>query len=521
MSEQPRIRRHATKTSFFKQKNAKIDVRLKGKTKKVQRDVGVESPEFQLLVRLYVPSNLLITNNKVERKELMKYLPTIVNDELPELNFELHIFLSCIVSRYVLSWYSLKLNTDDTTFISQVYLVLCEFVRDFSARVLKVVESPLLLHAVNDAGTILAKHIKDNRIENGVPSYYTEYKMVGQSVLYDDDDHDTIKQRYLAANHVIFDPSALEVGDEKVPTDDPLDIYARALSKNILRLTLSKVDAKNTEISPIGYSLVSAILGDLVLRKVIHLLSKPEFILKNVIAKPVSLLPKSTPHKRAPSVTNSIFRSLKEYAKALLTILNDIRTFWKQQAESNDYPTLECCFLVLLLDSLFMIKRRRPVAMSIGGSLVSILFYVLGLKQKIESVIGSFILIRIWLSTFLEDSRLAGIVKNLRESVFERTQSGKTEPHESNSDILHTTRDNMLSVFKHTVSSGLVLGSVLQWLSDEDANESDIRESIEKFLSIFNNGSADELQQASDLNTLLAVSLIDCIIKYLYPELIN
>lgn len=519
--EQPRIRRHATKTSSFKLINARLDTRSKGKTKNVQRDVGVESPEFQLLVRLYVPANLLITNNKVEIKELMKYLPLIVNDELPELNFELHIFLSCIVSRYVLSWYSLKLNTDDTKFISEVYLLLCDFVRDFSARVLKVVESPLLLHVINDVGNLLAKHIEDNRIENGTPKYFTDYLINGQNVLYDDDNFDFVKLKYLAASHAIFDPSIIIRESEKNSKYEPLNLYTRALSNNILTLTVNHSGSSNTVLSPIGHNFVSAILADLVFQKVIILLSRPEFILKNVIRKSMGSLKGSSSPKRVHITSSSIIHALKRKVNAILTFLNNIKIFWKQQAVSNNYPRLEFFFLVPLFDSIYSIKRRRHMTMSIGEMIVSVLFLVLGMKQKIETVVGSFLLVQIWQSALLEDTTLAGIVKNLRDSVFERTQTSKTDNEVSGTELLLATRDDLLSFFNQTVSSKLMLGYVSRWLTDEDASERDIKESIQNFLAIFNNGSSDQLHQESDINVLLAIRLIDCLIMYVYPELVN
>lgn len=491
----------------------KIDLRQKGRPKRSSRNVDVESPEFQLLVRLYVPSDLLITNNKVKLKDLMRYLPTIVNDTLLELNYEIHLFLSYIVSSYVLSWYLLKLNTDDTSFVTGIYLILCEFVRDFSARILKVVQGHLLLHVINDAGNIIARHLDNNRIENGYPHFYYNERDAHGGTLYQERTLKSVKKQYLAANHVLFD-NTLEANGQT--TEDALALYFRILSRKILDSSLA--NSGESVISPIAQNLVTVILGELVLLKVAMRLSRPEFVFKTVIGKSLSAATKKKLPKKKKHIVILLLDSLRVLFASISSAISGLMLFWKQQVQSTDFVAAENWFLVPLLNAVFSLRQRRPFAIHIGGILVSVLFSICGLKRILETIIGRLVLLKISQSSLLEDSTLAGVVKKFRETIFERVQDEMQEMNESN-DLLKDTARALASAYLQCISSGLVLGAILLYFVDEDTKEADMTNSIEQFLSVFNDGSVGPLADASEMNTLLVMDLIDCVVQYLYPEL--
>lgn len=511
-ADYPRVRRHVNKTASYKQSTTRFDLRLRGKSKKTGRDVGVESPEYRLLVRLYVPSNLLITNNKVDLDELMQYLPTIINDGLPQLNYEIHIFLSCIVSKYVLSWYLLKLNTDDTKFISRIYIVLCEVVKLLSSRILSVVEGPLILHAMNEAGTIIAKHVKNCKIVDGHPQFYEKHIRDTRSLPYEHQSYEDVRKRFLAENHVVFGygPNS--------DTSESMSIYLRVLAKHILATTLEHSEFE-TDLSPIAQNLVCAILGDIVLTKVVNVVSKPEFIMNNAFGRLSESLNKTHTPTKSPKESHLLFHQVYVY---VITFWAKLKTFFmlsKLQEVKSDLPVLEDYFLVPLIDSIFQIKQRRPVAVSIISFFTCFLLYSIGIKRQLESVVGTLLLTKLWQSSLLEDTTLAGIVKSLRDSVFERGQDASETSQNSLLDAFQNTKMSLVNLHRRSRSLNLSLNKVICWLTDADTNEKDIEMSISNFLSIFNNESFESPKETSELNKLLALNLLDCLVKYTYPEL--
>lgn len=511
--ENQRVRRHVNRTTSYKQNNTRFDLRLRVKLKKTGRDVGVESPEYQLLVRLYVPSNLLITNNKVDLDELMQYLPTIINDGLPQLNYEIHIFLSYIVSKYVLSWYLLKLNTDDTKFISRIYVILCEVVKLFSSRILSVVEGPLILHFMNEVGLILSKHIDNCKIVNEHPHFYEKFMRDSRSLPYYHQSYEEVKEQFLNKNHVVFGQNP------DISRSDSMPSYLRILAKNILVTTLENSEFKS-DLSPIAQNLVSAILGELVLLKVIQLVSKPEFIMNNAFVRLGGALNKKKP---APlehvKMSFLLFHSIYVIVEVIWVKLMNLMTFFKHAEVVSNLPVLEDYFLVYLIDSIFEVKRRRPVAVSIMDYFVSIVLYLFGMKRQVESFIGNVLLVKLWQSSVLEDSTLAGIVKNLRESIFERGQDSKKNPPNDSLDAFQKAQNSLLALYRLSQSLDLGLSKLINWMIDVDENENDIESSISNFLSIFNNESSESLRESSALNNLLALNILDCFVKYTYPEL--
>lgn len=505
-----RVRRHVNKTASFKQKNAKLD-RSKGKTKKNGRNVDVDSPEFQLLVKLYVPSNLLITNNKVDLKELKRYLPIIVNDTLTELNYEIHLFLSCIVSRYVLSWYLLKLNTDDSKFVSEIYLTLSSVVRDLSSRILNVVEGPLILQAINTTGNLLANHLAKNRLDQGEPAYFQEYVGSSRSTMYDEETLDSVRSKFLAASHVVFNK------EQNINEEDALSSYCRLLSSKILDSTFDGPELHGLKLSPITKSLMSAILGDLVLKKIILLLAKPEFILENAIGRPIDALLNGARDKEE-SEPKPVMAAASLLIQSLFKKLIDFMSFWSHQKNFHEYPPLEEYFLVSLLDSVFSVKQRRPVTMHLGGLFLSMMSTIWELKPRLESVLGKFLLLKLSLAPLLEDASIAGIMKILRERVFERVQN-KSEKQETNFNVFDRTRDKVMTLYRHNLDSKLAIGRFVRWITDENMKEEDVHKSVVNFLLIFNNGTSDTPLETSDVNSLLVLDIIDCLVKHLYPEL--
>lgn len=512
-SDNQRVRRHVNKSANFKQNNVRLDLRSKGRPRKAGREVNVESPEFQLLVRLYVPSNLLITNNKVDRNELMMYLPIIVNDSLRELNYEIHIFLSCIVSKYVLSWYPQKLNTDDTGFISRVYSILCEVVKDFSSRVLTVVEGPLILHAMNDIGSLVARHVENFRIENHQFQFSNQIMEYENDILYDEKDYESVKRKFLAKNHLVFQES-------QESTTERLSLYCRILAIRIIEIIFEGNKEAELDLSPIARSLVSSILGDLVLKKVIHLLSRPEFLLKNVIFKTANKLNCTVSMKKTKTNNESVARSINMIVSTIMQKIIRFFSFWQSHIPLEGIPTIEEYFFIPLADSIFCIKLRRPVISYFCGFTLSLIFAIWGLKCKLESVWAKFMLLQIWQSSVLEDSSLAGVVKNLRESLFERAQEQTSVKKITSLELLLETKNEIMLLYRERESLNLGLAFLLYWLEDEGTTEKEVEDTVENFLLMFNEGVSSEVN-FSEINILLALNLIDCILKYLYTELVQ
>lgn len=533
-------RRFVDKPGQLKENKISIEKGKSLKKKGKGTDIIVESPEYQLLVKLFVPPNLLIYNNRVSQMDLSTYLPIIINDKLPSLNFELHIFLSSIVTTYVASWYALKLNTENFEFLELVYNSICELVKDFAKRVLQVISLPRLIDLLNKCASVLDSHIRLVHNPDGIPPFVKLELAKRVEVVTSQSGLalETIVSRYLENSHIIFQsaqncqtnnsPRGFEYAGDDTKLEDlasPRLMYLRLVVRNIVTVAFDRhgTEVPNTPVtSNIGMNLISLVLADLVLDKVISKLASPQFILQVVIGK-IGLSLQGELDRRKETPQDSPYERIKNTLRAINL---GIKSSWKlfnacEKETVSDTPSVLFSPFLSLIDGVTGICSRRPVFTSTLGILRSIITSNSFLSDRIETAARKFVLYQTSKANFLQDEAQASIVRMLREIVFsvDKTQTISQDP--ANMDSLVEIWFSLLS--KESTST-LPIGISLESFQYKDESRAELRKCIENFMRVFdqeNSGLAMQFSEKSDLNKLLVIRLFDSVVQSLYPEMVE
>lgn len=515
------------------------------KKKGKDTDITVESPEFQLLVKLFVPSKLLIHNNRVSQKDLSEHLPIIINNSFPALNFELHIFLSSIVTSYVASWYTLKLNTENFEFLESVYKTICEFVKDFARRILQVMDLARLLSLINRWAFILDSHIRQVQIQEGIPLYAKQDLANRRGIITSSDDLmlEAITARYLEKSHIVFrtyqklefDASHPSTNAKNVVEDEDFEgennkvsawlTYLRLVVKNVVTAAFEQANEPlDTPVSSaIGMNLISLVLADLVLDRVISKLSTPRFILQTVIGKIGLNLRASLTKKEI----NTQYSFLERVKSSMSAIHLGINAWWNFMNKSEDVPPSELPLVLYspflsLIDGITNISSRRPVLTSILEIWRSLITSSSFLTKKIEAIVGRYVVGQTSRANFFQDEAQASIVRMFRGIVFGNGEPGATPPIESES--IEELTDLWFKILSEDISSTLPMGISLQSFRYKNESQEELRKCVEDFLRIFDSGNSEPkglYSEESDLNKLLVIRLFDSVIQCLYPELVE
>lgn len=502
------------------------------KTRKGDTDIVVESPEFKLLARLYVPVKFLIRNNKVSRSQLSSHLPIIVNESLPQLNFELHIFLSSIVTSYISSWYLTKLNTDNFEFLQNVYELLCDFVKDIARRILNVVELYKLLGMLDDMALILDSHMKDASIVEGVPVLVSKRLLESKSTVYDPEDlkPERIVKQYLQESHVVFDPepslslkSNKEENENAKVGEESRRVYLRVVVRNILLATFENNDSligPGPTSSTIAQNLVTIILADLVLEKVVTKLATPQFLLQTVAANIAKKAEKGTASKNKTDGGQLLITRLKGTLRSVYFNVSTVVVSISQKKPEADLesPSLFHSSVGSLADTITNFSGRKPVLYYIMCMLRSAVMASSKLSNRLEVFGRSFLSSKIVHSSLLEDANLARIVIMINSIVFDKNDDEPPQP-----SSLDDVTNEWVSLLQK--ASGKIPLLSLGWYSFTNEEDNDMRNAIRNFFSCFNYNPEtgpelrSEFEESSGLNQLLVVKLLDSLVKNLYPEL--
>lgn len=540
-------RRHLQGVSSGRLKGNKVTVSndVKSRPLKARKDgdtdITVESAEFQLLVRLYVPAKLLIKNNKVLKKQLFNYLPVIVNESLPELNFKLHIFLSTIVTTYISSWYLEKLNTDNFEFLESVYGILCDFVKDFARRVLRIVELDGLLDMVDEWAQILDTHVRLALLDKGVPRMVNEYleRNTGRVVAREDLMPENVLDQVLQESHVIFtqhkpstasdmasvihEPfSAEEVGSHSANEElrDPLLDYLRVTTRKILISTFQAEDTtlvgQGPTSSAIVMNLITIIVADLVLEKLVTKLSSPQFILQGLIGKVASDMQAKEPENEEKKVIPFHKKLTLLIQKAYFTLNSVALTFRKQESHEGHHRPVLFSPVFALIDAITGISERKPTAVYLAKVGRSIIFSSEVVSLKIDGVAKSYLGAKIRQSSVLKDTFLASVVQKLSDIVFSKSSEESNDPEEN--ETLEEVTKNCFALLK---SERFPVSPM--WFAYKGETEEHMRNSVQSFLQTFdldNKNPSSPFSASSKVNQLLVIRLFDSLVQYVYPELV-
>lgn len=512
-----------TKFTVLLNERAKRKGRSSGEGK---NDVRVESSEFQLLVKLFIPPLYLIRNDKLTVKQLSTYLPILINGTLPKLNFELHLFLISIVTNYVSSWYK-KLNTDNLEFIHHVYSIICEFVKKASRRISSVVELYELMSLLDGLAGVLDQHLHDVADNKECPirvvNQYND-RMKDENVLVDVKSSLEIIADYLASQHIIFDPEilgtkkeSLNYYDGRFDTGNPDDsdsimfqspaqkqqshlMYFRILVKKILLETFQ--DGGPTS-SLITMNLVILLLSDLVLDKVFNMLASPTFILEIIDKIADSLLQESKPVVK-PKPTS--------YYNTIKSFMGKIRGIFRASPPATDELNILDSSIFSLVNTVFNISDRKPILFHFISAAKSVISSNSYLSTELNSRMKQFICCQIRSSGALKDESLANVVRTIKQGLFldeEKVPKPPVDISELTEKIFTLTRVRFPQKYP------LVSHETFYFQNETD---DDIKASIHRFLSVF---SFETDKGECDLNKLLVIRWLDVVISHLYPELVD
>lgn len=585
------------KTSKFTVLNdLKVKYNKKNSSKNSSKsDLNVESPEFQLLVKLFIPPKYLIRNDKISIKHLSNNLPVLTNGSMPKLNLEIHLLLSCVVNEYISSWYFSKLNTDNFDFIQHVYEMICDCVKNFSKRISLMMELPDLFILIDDLTSILNNHLRDLVIDitddpNHVLKIIKTYRdnVQEKNIVINEKTNSEIYFDYLKESHIIFcknqgngsiendqmeyfqdidDETNVYSNDEndsikfQSPNskydDDTRLIYFRILVKKLIFIIFrgddNDNDNENDKIpipnssgpltSKITMNLIIFLASDLVLEKLFNKLSSPEFFLL-IVDKVTNNLVKFIEERDGKIRKNDLNKykpsngSFTSRMKSLISsTYADISSFLlsvslSKKAENESYlnPSLHIFSspLFSLFNTMTNFSNRRPIFSNFIKSTKALIFSSRTISMRIDSVLKSFISTKIVHSGALSDENLSQVVRDLKQSLFthndRRNNDSVASKDNLNIDIL---TEKVFDLFANKLSKLVpgrksFMGNILSF---EGETNDELKQSIRNFLVVFNynpnSSDLTTLNETCQVNRLLVIQCLDCMIATLYPELVS
>ncbi|CAH2354799.1 hypothetical protein CLIB1423_19S00562 [[Candida] railenensis] len=535
------------------------------------------TPEFILLCKLFVPRTSYL---RITESRLMQKLPNLIysttgvsgststsdSSKYTLANYQLHLLMATITSKYIDSWYSSKLNTDNFEFIEIIYKHLCHVVRQLVNRLRKRVFA-----TVNSSMDFLNEFIEilNNHLEETLTRKWED--VTNDSVVYDDDYEDKIRS-YLSRRNVIFSERKNRKGDDEVveladqsffdrqsnyePSSEI--VYLRVLSSKIVGLLFEEgereteeeneeeVDEEEEEIdeeeeqggdiqamSPIGEGLLISILGDLVFVKVLESFSNPNFLLgivNTVVDKFGDEGNENEAKKhgakgaglKSGAASIGFIGHLSNFSSAAYNIvesfLDNIQIYTnRNEAKSTKEQTMDENILnssiFRLIDMVTQFSDRKPILTGFLKYFRSLILSNSYISCRVDLKLKSII----WDNTSMADDSLAEIIAKLRMSLF--GEKDKDKDKEKEKEIGNSTDENSSTsedltvealaakistvLTKKTPQSALTPG--FTYLQDGQQND------ILRLLGVF--------KENQDLNKLLIIQWVDLIMAKTFPEL--
>ncbi|CUM63088.1 uncharacterized protein PRCAT00000653001 [Priceomyces carsonii] len=518
-------------SKYIKNNKYKVLPETKTRNKRTKDDESKYTQEIELLYKLFVPTNFLVKNDKLSVKQLMNHLPNLIPSDSTlnyrQLNFELHMFLSSIMTNFVLSWYFGKLNTENMEFVLAVYQQLIVVVKDMNERILLALKDSNLVILIDELSEILNQHLID--IMSPIDDEY-DIRIISinrDRLIHDMENERAIIGDFLSRGHIIFRDSSIrddeqsDSGDTKRP--DNLVVYFRALSQSILEATFvsSMLDSSFGPLnSEILQNFIIAILSDLVFQKVFQKISSPDFVCTSVVE---SLAAKFSDQKTnaAPSTSTGMlgsFSSIKGFVKNITGVISALLSPTDHLPSIN---ILDNSFFNLC-DTLLGFSNKKPLLYGIIMFTHRRILANLTFANKLDSFFRVFTSNLITESLVVSDASLAESLKLLRQSIFQETES--TPQEQSQKKSLEELSKSIQSGFQEGILSSWVINYMLNVvLRYENESNDSIQKAIYKFLMVFNynpdSPNNDMINDSSDLNKLLLIKVLDCVIAALYPEL--
>uniref|UniRef100_A0A0L0P002 PXA domain-containing protein n=1 Tax=Candidozyma auris TaxID=498019 RepID=A0A0L0P002_CANAR len=477
-------------------------------------DTDVGNPQLDLLLQLFLKKKLLGRYSKTLKRQLAENLPLLVGSGYPEVNFEIHLFLSTIVTNYVCSWYT-KLGTDNYDFVEEVYSTLCFVTRDLMMRIEHALRGDKSLFLIDDLATILDRHLRETHLEGGEFYFLREAKFQQQNVhrVTKPLTNQEIVEQYLASQHAIFDPHTRPL-DTQDQSSDIRILYFRVLAHKLLETTFARSKGKNPLSSEIVRSFVVNLMGDFVLEKLFMKLSSPSFVLQTVVAKVVEVTSEQEKTGSPVSWSGKIQQAYSSFMLFIYAAKMKKQEVLNTEVRGQSWSPFKSP-VFSLLNTLTGFPNRLPNLFFVMCMFQTFITSLGVVTAKLNTFVSSYILKWVSSSWVLEDKNLAANLMNLRKLLFEQDNAEQ-------SNQIHLRQELGELLFKNFKALLSNLGCSAEWLSYKEESELDAIASIVNTLSQFEgscicNDGPDE----SKLNQLLIIQALDLIIARLYPELVK
>lgn len=468
-------------------------------------DPSVESEEFKLLHKLFVPNNVLIKNNQVLIPQLVENLPQIVADS--DINLGLHLFAASVMVNYVSSWYMTKLNTDNWEFVQIVYRLITDVLRDAVARLRGISISELgnqccevLVEHLDDLlGKIRKRYVIQNDEHDGEdllnltinPNPST--RIFSQS--YKNDSSENTLQDCLRKNHVMFSDDCAQL------------TYYRALARGILQNSLGSVQSKITD------DLITLLVSDLVLVKVVDKLSSPKFLF-GLLIKVIEGSKKNNEEektnenidlqsKKGLNETQSLLHSIWEW----ITHNSNVLFGKPEQYETSIFNT----HIFSLFNVITNFSSRKPLLSGIFKYLWNAVSSNRYLSERLNCVVMS--QIETTTDRILSPVHVSRTINDLRLLLFRKTQDESEDG----------TEEPTLNEIAQQLAQ-LIIDKIPRIPLSGERDPTALAQEIAQILLVFNYSEDEDnnmVKEHCDLNKLLVINMVDCIVSNMYPEMVD
>lgn len=527
------------------------DIKPKLRKNKELHDPIIDTPEYKLLCKLFVPSKYFIQNDNLTIRQLSNHLPSLISNSTDSmnthssLNFELHLFLCSVTTKYITSWYLNKLNTENLDFIRYVYTMLCDFTKDFTRRLTQVFLTSLI-ELIDELCEILDHHIQDTTTRNNseykiqfIDDYFKS-RMNTNSIKNIGKSEARVVEEYLSKSHVIFDQENVETSID----ENQRLLYFRILTKKIIQITFDSKEIGNgiptsdPTSSLITMNLLTTLVADLLLDKLFNEVSCPRFFIILVIDNIADMVSNFCKEKTVDESQYNVSRTFIGIATTKLIggyrkiscIISKIYTF-SNIPETPYRGGIINMSLFLLIDTLIDFSNRKPLIAGFISFLKKVTMKNELISSKIDKMAKWYIYNNIMASDIVSDEFCCKLINNLRENIFstkdddEKIRNSQNQ-HSSRLHSLDYISNKVYELIFQILPNSLPLGStVINSFGYHNEAEEDLRKSINNILMTFNynvySHDNNSVNDVSHLNQLLVIRWIDCVLAKLYPELLS
>lgn len=524
------------------------DLKHKIRKNKEQHEPVIDTPEFKLLCKLFVPPKYLIHNDKIAVKQLYNNLPLIVpgaiesNNSRCNLNFELHLFLSSIVTRYVTSWYMTKLNTDNLEFVQNVYKILSDFAKDFIRRFDITLLNGLFL-LINELCSILNNHIEEI-ISDSTSTHdikfvddYLRNNMNRNTIKNADKDVKEIIKQYLADKHVIFEDIEFQIPSETLSETQHSEEngiqYFRLIARELITISFDSninCDDITPTTSHITMSLLTILIADLIIDKLFKKIASPQFMLETIISNTFDMITKflnknedtqlGNKNNGPRTIGNVIYNSFNNITHLILNIHHISETY----GSYNSTNILENS-LFQLINTVTDFSSKKPLLASFLQFIKRIIMANKSTARIFDAISKWFIYNQVARSGILSDELGCKILRSFREGIFkDNSDEGAKENILEEKMTIESLSCKMVGILSNQIPNSIFAGkTITNVFRFSNETDEDLKRSISKFLIAFNFDISsidnNSINEVCYLNQLLMIQWIDCIVSTLYPEL--